>query len=134
MGWFTKRERESDRLLRAFLATDTKRIEAAATLDAKKQEIELRRLELEMEHIEALGEERRKDGREKEENRRARQEAAKNAREKRKANVAGAQQPEAHAGGCRVCKDPSSPYLSAEEIWWHGNGHQGAPGPVQWPQ
>lgn len=133
MPWFRKKD-DSDRLLRAFLQTDAKRIEASANLDAKKLELELRRLELEMEHIEALGEERRKDAKEKEAARQARRENAAAARAKLAQKRAGGNVPGAPPG-CRVCTDPSSPYLTPEEIWWHGVGHppQG-PQPIQWPQ
>lgn len=134
MGWFRKGERDSERLLRAFLQTDAKRIEASSNLDAKKLELELRRLELEMEHIEALGEERRKDAKEKEANRIARREAAANARAKLAAKR-GAGSPQNSPSGCRVCAEPSSPYLTPEEIWWHGLGHPAqGPQPIQWPQ
>lgn len=134
MGWFKRRERADERLLRAFLQTDAKRIEAAALVDAKKSELELRRLELEMEHIEALGEERRKDAREREANRAARRAAAAAAREKGAAKRAAA----AGQGDftkCRVCADPSSASLTPDEIWWHGSGHpEGGPRPIEWPQ
>jgi hypothetical protein len=135
VSWFwQRREREDSKLLRAFLANDAKRIEASGLLELKKAELETRKLELEMEHIEALGEERRKDRAEREANRRSRAEAAKNAREHKRLK---GQQPQPPQGAqqCRVCQDPSAPYLTSQEIWWHGSGHP-ASGPTefQWPQ
>ncbi len=132
MSWFRRREKPDERLLRAFLQTDAKRIEAAALVDSKKHELELRRLELEMEHLEVLGEERRKDQREKESNRKARQEAAANAREMKRRKAIGAAAPGAPTS-CRVCAEPSAVYLTAEEIWWHGQGHPAqGPQPIEW--
>ena len=114
-------------LIDAIIQEGIERRKIDAAIEDKKHALELRKLELEMEHIEQLGEERRKDRAERENARLVRQKAAAYAREVRKQN-----KQQGDASVCRVCLNGSDPSLTAREIEWHHNGHK--EGPSIWSQ
>lgn len=137
MAWFWRKNRDRDLLLKSLLEADQEGRRLDAQIKAKQQELELKKIELEYEHLEAIHEEKRKDLKFRDEIRAQQRERAARAREvmakKRAAGAAGV------AAGvpvqCRVCANASDPTLSAHEIVWHSNGHPpGGPGAVSLPQ
>lgn len=135
MGWFRNlfrgKEIANAELMTTLLKGEATRQETQQKRDELESKLALRKLELEMEHLEAVHEERRKDAAEKERLRQQRREWAKAAREKiqKKANgmpLNGSPVRLSGVAGCTVCADPSSPNLTADEIRWHSAGHPGA--------
>lgn len=124
--WLTGRKKADRELLSAFIQAQGRRIDADEKRDALQAQLTLKKLELEMENIERLGEEKRKDAADRARLREQRKEWAKTAREK-KARLA-VNGSIAHSGlaGCRVCANGSDPSLTADEIHWHAQGHPGA--------
>jgi len=121
----------SEEVLQKLLEIERTRLTSNAELDKLKRELEYKNTQLELEHIEAISEEKRKDRAHKEQLRYARQQHAAAMREKLALKRAAGQipvKPKLSAGvpGCTVCMDPSSANLTAEEIKWHSAGHPGA--------
>ncbi len=123
--WLTGRKKADRDLLSAFIEAQTKRTE----LDQKREELaaqlSLKKLELEMENIERLGEEKRKDAADRLRLREQRKEWAKTAREKKRQLAVG-HVASSGLAGCRCCANPSDPTLTADEIRWHAASHPGA--------
>lgn len=90
---------------------------------ARQREFDLKKLEIEMEHLTETAEERRKDRAANAAAREARQRAAAHMREVNAAK----RNPPQDDGACRVCRDPGNPGLTAREIEWHHNGHREGP-------
>lgn len=109
-------------LVQAILQEGIERRKIEGENDRQRAELDKLRIQMEMEHLTELGEERRKDAAHREEMRQHRREAAAAAREKLQAKRAGAI---AHlgAGICRVCVNPADPTLTPREINWHNSGH-----------
>lgn len=124
-----RRAKADAELLSAFIQAQNKRLEVDQRREELEAQLRLKKLELEMENVERLGEERRKDAADRQRLREARKEWARTARDK-KARIAASAGVRGVASsglaGCRVCAGPSDPSLTAEEIHWHANGHPGA--------
>jgi hypothetical protein len=116
----------------AILHSETERRKSYDAADGRRAELELKKLELEIEHAAELGEERRKDRAAREELREMRRANAARAREiKKQKNAGGQHEPSA----CKVCVNSGDPTLSAYEIMWHARGHRAAlPGEDEWPR
>lgn len=124
--WFRRKHEKTpqETLVDAIIQEGLETRKFRAEAEAAQRQLELKKIELEMEHIEALGEERRKDLAEKEKIRVARQANAAAMRELRGRRKAAAQTPEGQPGGCRVCINPMQHDLTSAEIIWHGQGHR----------
>jgi hypothetical protein len=134
MGWIARllghQARADSELLSSLLKVQAAQIEANAKIAGMDAEIRLKTKALELENLERIAEEKRKDAMAKEELRQKRRQWAADARAKLAAKKS---QPASDGArlaggiaGCVVCADPSSPRLTAEEITWHNNGHPGA--------
>lgn len=132
MGWWKKTTTAEQALTQQILQEGIERRKIDAEVASKMRDLEMKKLELEMEHIEALGEERRKDRADREAVRTARKQAAAHAREVLARKNAAPTQPEADAGICKVCRNSSDPSLTERDITWHVNGHRD--GPSLWSQ
>jgi hypothetical protein len=132
MGWianlFGSKARADSELLSSLLKLQSERIAADSEIAKLDREITLRTKALELENLERVSEERRKDSEQRERLKQQRREWAAAARAKvgKKATVAAQARVQSGLAGCAVCADPSSPKLTAEEILWHQNGHPGA--------
>ncbi len=126
--WFKKKaERTAQEvLIQAIIQEGLENRKMRAEIEARAHTLEMRRLELEMDHIEALGEEKRKDAAERERLRETRRQNAANARKIQAEKRAGAKSDET-VGRCKVCLNPADPTLSTLEIQWHSNGHREGP-------
>ncbi len=119
----------SEQLITAIVSGELKRRELADVADQRRAELDLKKMELEMSHLEQIGEEKRKDAADRQRLRELRQASAQNARNVR-AQKRGAQ-PEQQP--CRVCASGGTdPSLTADEILYHHAGHR-APVTPQWP-
>lgn len=133
MGWwrnlFRARSRADDDLFAALLKFQSDRLQADTEVAKLDRELTLRTKHLELENLERISEERRKDAVAKAELRDKRREWARQAREKvGKSKQAPGEGRSFRSGvqGCVVCADSTSPRLTAEEITWHNAGHPGA--------
>lgn len=97
-----QRDRDRDELLKTLLATEKARIDRHAEIEAARQQVELKKAELELENLERIGEEKRRDLQFKqtvrERNREQLREARARQKEKRLQREA---QP--HQTGCEEC-------------------------------
>lgn len=128
MGWFTRRKAPTEILVEQIIQEGIERRKLDHEVASKTREFELRKLEIEMEHIEAIGEERRRDRADKAAARKVRQEWAARARDIKEQQKNGAQVGEK----CPVCANPSDPNLTIPQLEWHVNGHR--QGPSLWAQ
>jgi hypothetical protein len=119
-----ERRRDAE-LLSSLLQLQSDRIKADAEIERLDRDLRLQTKKLELENLERISEEKRKDADARERLRIQRREWAANARKKVAANRDAATRV-GGTPGCVVCADPSSPRLTAEEILWHQNGHPGA--------
>jgi hypothetical protein len=134
MGWiatlFGRQAKRDAELLSSLLKLQSDRISADAEIAKLDREITLRTKAMELENLELIAEQKRKDAIAKEDLRQKRREWAAQARAKVAQKKAGATSsgpgPTLGVAGCVVCADPRSPRLTAEEIIWHNNGHPGA--------
>lgn len=123
LTWLGWRQRADQALLQSFLSLEQARVSRAAQIDEKKAELEMRKLELEVEHAEQLASARNKQ-REFDENlRQKRREWTAQARERRKQKLELAKQSD--HGFCKVCMGDNS--MTAADIEWHYNGHKAGP-------
>lgn len=119
----------SEQLITAIVSGELKRRELADVADQRRAELDLKKMELEMSHLETIGEEKRKDAADRQRLRELRQQSAQNARNVR-AQKRGTQTTEQP---CRVCASGGTEAsLTAEEILFHHAGHR-APVATQWP-
>lgn len=100
-------------------AIHVERMKAQAEIDAKKQEFDLRKMELEAQYAEHLTKAKILESDARQERKiKAREYGVTGARVARARRQAEQALPE-----CSVCKNPSSPALLASEIEWHHSGH-----------
>ena len=119
VNWPFRRSRSIEQqVLQSYRETELRRREIDAQIELKKAELEGRKIELEMEHISELADQRRKDRQFKIELQKFKEENLIGARKKLADKRAGAA-----AGQCRACANPSDPALTAPEIQFHNNGH-----------
>lgn len=118
----------TDQLLQRFLALEESRLAHAATMEDRRQQLELQRLKIEVENAETLQKVKAQEAKDREELRQTRAKATAIAREakaaKRVATQSGAgaaQTPD----GCRVCANPSDPTLTTHDVNFHYSGHRG---------
>lgn len=121
---FKRKVTPTEVLVEQIIQEGIERRKVDAEIASRHHSLEMRKLELEMEHIEALGDERRKERADREQTRRARQQAAALAREAAARKRMAAPTDE---GACKVCINPSDPGLTARDIEWHANGHREGP-------
>lgn len=124
----TKRQADSE-LLNSLLKLQSDRIAADSEIAKLDREITIRTKALELENLERVSEERRKDAEARERLKQQRREWAAAARAKVGKKAAALQQQGGvftGVSGCTVCANPSNPRLTAEEITWHNAGHPGA--------
>ncbi len=117
--WRSSADRDWDReLLLSYRKTELERRQIDSQIELKKQEFEARKIELEMEHIEELADQRRKDRQFKIELQKFKEDNLIGARKKlaEKRAASNGQQ-------CRACANPSEPTLTAPEIQFHNSGH-----------
>jgi hypothetical protein len=116
MGIFN---RGRNQLLTALLEVEAQRLKSNAELETKRQEVELRRYQLELENAESIAKARILD-------RDAAHERRMKAREyglRGNAVAKAKRQAAENAPRCPVCEDDHSPNLSAQDIAWHHAGH-----------
>lgn len=118
-------------LLAALLGAEQARIASYAELEKLDREVKLKEKALELENLDRISENKRKDAENREKIRQIRRENLNKANEVKRArkaagNSGGPQASHAGTPGCVVCADPSSPALTAHEIQWHAAGHPGA--------
>lgn len=126
---FGSQQRADNELLANLLKLQSDSIHADAEIRKLDREITLRTKALELENLERVSEQRRKDDEAREKMKQQRREWSANARSKLNQQKAQKQQqalPRVGVSGCVVCADPSSPNLTGEEIGWHLAGHPGA--------
>lgn len=117
MGWF---RRSQDELLKSLLTLEQERVRVAADIEVKRQEIEMRKLTLEVEHAEQLAKARAIEMDAKQDRKIKNREAGlRSAASKASAKVRAA----AENPPCPVCDDEHSPKLTAADIAWHHAGH-----------
>lgn len=130
LDWITGRaraDRESDRaLLKVFLESQQTRIVSDAEVSKLEREIKLKEKQLELDHLEAIHEERRKDAAARETLRAQRKQWAASAREKLAQKRAAGVTVGGGLAGCKACANPADVSLTADEIRWHSAGHPGA--------
>ena len=126
MGFFTRRRRSDVELVSVILEGENQRRLQQGTLDAQRIDLEKFKISQEMEHLEAIAAERRKDAEDREKLREQRRKWAAEAREARAKKLATGRAVAAQPGAttCRVCANPGDPTLTTPEILWHSNGHQ----------
>ena len=124
--WFSGRQSATDKLLTSLLDLEGKRLNRDIELEKLHHELKLKTTQLEIENIERISEEKRKDADARLVLRQQKRESAQRMREikahKTSAHMNG------HSGlqGCRVCANGSDPSLTAHEIQWHSAGHPNA--------
>jgi hypothetical protein len=133
MGWISRllgsKEKTDNELLKSLLDLQREQISADSEIRKLERQITLQTKALELENLERISEERRKDAAEKERLRQQRREWAANARAKlnqKKASTSSMAHAAGAIPGCVVCADPTNPKLTADEILWHQGGHPGA--------
>ena len=137
MSWFNwgrkereavREERNSQHLLKAFLETEQTRLINSANLDKARSELELRRLELEIQHAESLATARTIEMKARDDLKVMRQERAAVARAALAAKKEAAKRQQMElpgtTGACRVCVNQSDPTINIEDLTWHANGHR----------
>lgn len=131
-SWLMGRRQADRELLSTLLEAQSAREATQQKRDELENKLALRKLELEIENVERISEEKRKDAADRERLKLQRRQWAATARqkiaEKRTAmgSTNGASAFRGGVPGCVVCADPSSPALTAVEIQWHSKGHPGA--------
>lgn len=126
--WFGRAKAAETRLLDSFLNLEQKRLESQAQQDDRRQALELKKLELEIEHAEDLSRVRREDREAAQKLKQQQREWAATSREKKKQKEATEQRGNTH--DCRVCSmGPNEPSLSVEDISWHNSGHRSTASP-----
>lgn len=127
--WLFGRQRKRDaELLTAMLSLQSERVKHDAEIEKLDREIKLKTRQLELDNLERISEEKRKDVEMRARLREQRRQWAQNARDKlaAKKTSSGAVKVAGGVSGCVVCVEPSSPHLTADEIRWHQAGHPGA--------
>ncbi len=129
MGWLKNRKNERLMELLAKLEdANIKRLELEAIREEKRHALEMRKLELEADHIEEMTKARIAEADAKAERR----------RKQREWGAAGAAKVRAKheqqsAPACPVCVNPGSAALSAQDIAWHHAGHPpNFQAPMEW--
>lgn len=112
-------------LLDLLLSRENARLAAETQMAQTRAELELKKLQIEVENAEILQSVEAKRRDHEEQIREARRVLMANAREKKRAAKQGQQmQPTTGANiPCRVCQDPTLIDLTPEEILWHKAGH-----------
>lgn len=109
-------------LLATLTEASTERYKAQLEHDAKIEDLQLRKHELEVQNASSLAEARAIERKAKEELRERKREQANNWNSKHRQHS---------LRECPVCTNSGSPTLTAAQIGWHHNGHVGPPpGPV----
>lgn len=120
MGWFKNRQNERLMELLAKLEdANIKRLELEAIREEKRHALDMRKLELEADHIEEMTKARIAEADAKLERRQKAREWGAAGAAKRAQNQQASQPP-----ACPVCANPGSAALSATDIAWHHSGHQ----------
>lgn len=133
MWWWRRRQADRE-LLSSLLEIERARMDARVRIETMRDEIELKKAELELSHIEQRTHAEIELQEAKEKLRKDRRESSRKARE-RLAERRAAMGPTALGflpnGNCRVCLNGSDPSLSAGEIQWHHAGHPAQAGLFQ---
>lgn len=117
-------------LIQQMMEVQSQRLKYDSELDHLKRELEFKQKQLEMDNLEAISEEKRKDRIAREQLRAIRQQNAAKARLAKTEKANGALMRNGavpgRVSGCVVCADPSNASLTSDEIKWHSAGHPGA--------
>jgi hypothetical protein len=117
----------NDKLLDSLLKLEQSRLEHSSQVQAKHDELELRKLEIELQNLDHQTKARIELDKARQELRFQRQERAKKAVSKRWANARGDEP------ACELCRDPSTRNVTVEMINAH-RSHEGARAPVDFVQ
>jgi hypothetical protein len=125
--WWPFRNRLTDReLVASYENSALARRKIESEIEIARLQLEQHRIDVEMEHLEAVREQNRKDAEHREQMRELRAANAARMREvKRQKRELGAAA--GAAGQCAACRNPGDPRLTVEDITFHANGHRSGP-------
>lgn len=119
-----ERRQEEQTLLSSLMQLENTRLQQQIEADKHRAELDLKRIQWELENAAQLAEAKATDARVRAELLATKRESMREARAAKKAQQAQSRQME--TGECRVCKGNATD-LRAEEITWHYNGHNYGP-------
>lgn len=118
-----EKRREESTLMTSLMALENTRLEQQISVDKARAELELKRVQWELEHAEGVQRAKEADLRLRQELREKQREHSQKMRDAKKAKQAVSEAARTSGNGeCRVCRGGFHD-LSAEEITWHYNGH-----------